>query len=365
MNIGARTLKTGLAVALSVYICMLLNIDPPLFAATSAVVCMQQSLGRSLKNSLEQIVVNIAAIAVGIILGLIIPVLFLSMAIATIIVILFCTKVFKAKKHIVLAIISAIFILASPHEQFLDHALVRSLAIIIGIVIANVINFTIAPPHYQKALVRKLLELNNLAVQGFTDSVNRYLHLNLASEEEIKKKNKQFYHLVEKVEDLYDLYRDEWNLSAGNRNSGGKTKEEHLYKEYLNFNRGLWQRSQDLLFLAEERKVRREEAGEPAISCGFNHIFEMLLNVMFNATTYNQELRKKVEGEESTVYPEPRVWDKLNKIFNEWQEKNPSTYYYMQSLNEVAVISYNIRWFARESSRLLDPEQSDYHQGDL
>ncbi len=78
MNIGARTLKTGLAVAISVYICILLKIDPPLFAATSAVVCLQRSIGKSLKNAFEQVIVNIMAIAVGIILGLTVPALFLS-----------------------------------------------------------------------------------------------------------------------------------------------------------------------------------------------------------------------------------------------------------------------------------------------
>lgn len=354
MNIGARTLKTGLAVALSVYICITLKIEPPLFAATSAVVCMQQSLGKSLRNALEQVIVNIAAIAVGILLGLTIPILFLSMALATIIVIIFCTKVFKAKKQIVLAVISAIFVLASPQEQFIDHAFVRSLAIIIGIVTANVINFSIAPPRYKNALIKMLIKMNTLAVQGFTDSVNRYLHLNMATQEEMEKKNKEFADLLEQAEKLFDLYRDEWNISVWDKSSGEMTKEEQLFKEYMNYNRGLWQRSQDLLFLAEERKMRRVEADDPTISCEFNHIFEMLFNVIFNATSYNQELQKKIKGEEAVLYPEPRVWSKLNRIFNEWQDKNPPTLFYMHSLNEVSVITYNIRWFAKESSRLLN-----------
>lgn len=357
LNIGARTLKTGIAVAVSVYICIFFEIQPPLFAATSAVVCMQQSLGKSLKSALEQIIVNLAAIAVGIILGLTVPVLFLSMAIATILVILFCTKVFKAKKQIVLAVISAIFILASPQDQFIDHAMVRSLAIIIGIVTANIINFAIAPPHYQKTLVNKMIELNNLAIHGFTDSVNRYLYLNVPNPEEVDKHNKEFYSLLAETEKIFALYSDEWNFSISFNQKGSNSKDEAtelLYKEYLAYNRGLWQRAQDIIFLAEERKLRREEADDPTISCEFNHIFEMLFNVIFNATSYNQELQKKIKGEEAEHYPEPRVWSKLNKILNVWQDKNPSTLFYMHALNEVSVITYNIRWFAKESSRLLN-----------
>lgn len=356
MSIGARTLKTGIAVAISVYICLALKIEPPLFAATSAVVCMQQSLGKSLRNALEQVIVNIAAIAVGMILGLTIPVLFLSMAIATVIVILFCTKVFKAKKHIVLAVISAIFILASPREQFIDHAMVRSLAIIIGIVTANVINFTIAPPRYQNTLIDKMINLNNFVLQGFTDSVNRYLHLNVPAQEEIEKQNKEFFGLLKETEKIYDLYRDEWGSSIPfwKRNSDGKSAEEQLYKDYLDYNRGLWQRAQDIIFLAEERRVRREEANFTEVSCEFNQIFDMLFNVIFNATCYNQELQKKIRGEEAELYPEPRVWSKLNNILNAWQDKNPQTLFYMHAMNEVSVITYNIRWFAKESSRLLN-----------
>lgn len=362
MNIGARTLKTGLAVALSVYLCLILDINPPLFAATSAVVCMQQSLGKSIRNALEQVIVNIAAISVGVILGLTIPILFLSMALATIIVIVFCTKIFRAKKHIVLAVISAIFVLASPQEQFLDHALIRSLAILIGIVTANIINFAIAPPHYQQTLINKMIELNNYVVQGFTSSVNRYIHLNVPAGEEVEKHNKEYASLLKETEKIYELYRDEWNLSIPfwGRDAGEKKAEdkiitdEQLYKEYMNYNRGLWQRAQDIIFLAEERKVRRAEANDPEISCEFNHIFEMLFNVVFDATSYNQELQNKIREEATTFYPEPRVWSKLNKIFSEWQDKNPPTLYYMQSLNEVSVITYNIRWFAKESFRLLN-----------
>jgi uncharacterized membrane protein YgaE (UPF0421/DUF939 family) len=121
LSIGARTLKTGLAVALSVYLCILLNIEPPLFAATSAVVCMQQSIGKSLRNAFEQIIVNIMAIGVGMILGMTVPVLFISMAIATIVVILFALKSLQRRPISSWAIISAIFILSSP-RTFLEHA---------------------------------------------------------------------------------------------------------------------------------------------------------------------------------------------------------------------------------------------------
>ncbi|RJE48107.1 MULTISPECIES: aromatic acid exporter family protein [unclassified Dehalobacter] len=356
MNIGARTLKTGLAVAVSVYICILLDIEPSLFAATSAVVCMQQSLGRSFRNALEEIIVNIIAIIVAVAIGLAIPLQFLSMALATIVLIIIFTTVIKVPNQIVLAVISAIFILASPQEQFLSHAVSRSLAILIGLVTANVINLTIAPPRHQKVLEDKLIELNNFAVRMFVDAVNRYLYLNLASEEEMHKNKAEFNSLFQEAENLYDLYRKEWNVLWFGNNKKNPKARKPLYKEYLNYSRGLWQRSQDLLFLAAERKTRREEANDPAVSPEFEHVFEMLHNVMFSATSYNLQLQKKVKGEEAAQFPELRVWSKLHAILNEWQENMPSTSFYYHALIELSVVTYSIRWFAKESSRLLNLE---------
>lgn len=353
MNIGARTLKTSLAVALSVYFCMLLNLEPALFAATSAVVSMQQSIGRSFRDAFEQIVVNLMAIGVGIVLGLMIPVLFISMAISTIIVILCCIKIFNMPNRIVLAVISSIIILASPQDQFLEHAMTRSLVLLVGIVVANLINITISPPHYRKVLEKKVINLNNFVIQAFSDSLNRYMHLNLPTEEEVSKNSEEFFKLFEDAEHLFELYREEWKIPLRNT-PGKKREEEKLLEEYLDYNRGLWQRSQDVLFLAGERKIRREDAPDPEISSEYNRIFEMLLNVMFNASCYNLELQKKIKGEEAQIYPEPRVWKRLNDFINQWHDKNPTTNYYTHALMEVSIITYNIRWFAKESARILN-----------
>jgi len=356
LNIGPRTLKTGIAVALSVYICVALNIEPPLFAAASAVVCMQKSVGKSLSNAIEQILVNVTAVLVAVALGLTIYIQPISMALATIIMIIVCTKIFKVKNQIVLAVITSLFILSSPQEQFLTHAIARSLAILVGLGTANAINLIIAPPHYQNVFIDKLVELNNFAVQHFRDSVSRYIYFNASLENDVEKSKTEFDNLYHQAEKLLDLYQNEWNVSVGSRQSSNNSlsKEEQLYRDYLNYNKGLWQRSLDLIFLAEERKVRREKANAQAVSCEFNHIFEMQVNVLFNAMNYNSELQKKIRGEEVVIYPEPLVWCKLDKIINEWQESTPSTNFYMHALIEISIITYNIRWFAKESTRMLN-----------
>ncbi|NLL52034.1 MAG: hypothetical protein GX248_04945 [Peptococcaceae bacterium] len=361
MNIGARTIKTAIAVALSVYISVLFDVGPAIFAAASAVVCMQQSVGKGFRNGLEQIIVNLLAVVVAVVLGLTIPIEYLSMALATVIMILLCTKVLKTPNHIVLGIMSAIFILSSPHEEFSQHVFTRVLAILIGMAIANIINLIISPPHYREALIAKFIELNNFVVQCFVDSVNKYLYLTPGTEEEMSRNQSHYATLLEETEKLFNLLHYEWNVglfSSKKKHNKHKT-EQQLFKEYLNYNRELWQRSQDLLFLAEERRVRRERANAPAISSEFHNIFEMLVNVIFNATTYNSELQKKIKGEEAVIYPAPRVWSKLNALLTEWLENTPNSNFFMHAWLEVSVVTYNIRWFAKESTRLLNWENND------
>jgi len=358
MNIGARTIKTAIAVALSVYISSFFNVGPSIFAAASSVVCMQQSIGKGFKNGLEQIIVNLLAVAVAVLLGLTIPIDYLSMALATVVMILLCTKVFKVPNQIVLGIMSAIFILSSPHEEFSANAISRILAILIGMSVANIVNFLISPPHYRKALIDKLIELNNFVVQCFVDAVNKYLYLTPDTEGGISKKQSSYSSLLEETERLFDLLRYEWNVGffSSKKKHVREKAEQQLLREYLNYNRGLWQRSQDLLFLAEERRVRRARADAPAVSNEFHNIFEMLVNVIFNATTYHAELQKKIKGEEAVLYPPPRVWSKLNALLTEWQEKTPNSNFFMHAWLEVSVVTYNIRWFAKESTRLLNWE---------
>jgi len=356
VNIGARTLKTSLAVAISVYLCVLLNVGPPLFAAATAVICMQQSVGKGLRNGLEQIIVNTLSALVAIALGLVIPIEYLSMAIATIVMILLCTKLLRAPNQVVLAVMAAILILSSPHDQFISQSASRFLAILIGLTVANIINFTIAPPQYSKLLVEKLSNLNLFTEQAFVDSVNRYLHLTTVPESENIKNQAEFNRLLEEAEELFNLFNYTVNVSIISKKGNKDVAERLLYKEYIKYNQGLWQRSQDLLFLAEERRARRQKANEPPISSEFQNIFEMLLNVVFNATSYNLELRKKIKGEEAIIYPEPHVWSKLNEMLNKWQGKTPSDSFYVHAWLEVSVITYNIRWFAKESTRLLSME---------
>ena len=69
MKIGARILKTGIAVTITMYLCRLLQLEPAFFGAVSAVVNMQPSIFLTVKTAKDQIVVHMIGVGAGLLFG--------------------------------------------------------------------------------------------------------------------------------------------------------------------------------------------------------------------------------------------------------------------------------------------------------
>ena len=64
MVFGARVWKTGIAVALALYISAWLEFTPPVIAAVAAIFAMQPSIYRSWRYFLDQLQTNIIGAAI-------------------------------------------------------------------------------------------------------------------------------------------------------------------------------------------------------------------------------------------------------------------------------------------------------------
>lgn len=354
MLAGARIIKTGLAVALSMLISNYFDIQPAIFAGAATVLNMQPSVGMSFHNALEQILVHFISITIAIACGLTLGNNAIIMGITTIIVIQICIH-FNWRKSLSGGVMAAIFILSSPDAQFIDHALMRSLAIFIGVGVALTVNLTIAPPSYRQPLQRKLFELNTLITDYFNEAVQSFLQLNIPSQNEMEKRQEQVEHLFREVQKLYKLYNYDIGPHTFDQNNL-QDKISKYFDEYLTYNKGLWQRTRDILFLSHERKERRKEAGDQPISPEFQEILDLLSDAQALFLSYNEELKNKLEGKDAIHLEEPHIWSKLDKILNNWHNQFPSGSYYLHALIEVSLITYKIRWAAKESSRLLATE---------
>jgi uncharacterized membrane protein YgaE (UPF0421/DUF939 family) len=350
MITGARVFKTGLAVTISIYACLFLNIETTIFAATAAVLNLQPSLGKSLHTALEQILIHAFSISIAIIFGLTIGGHPLTMGLSTIIVILISNRL-KWHSGMSGGIMATIFVLASPPDQFLNHAFIRSLSIFIGVVSALFVNTIIAPPRYEVPLSQKLLELNHFIFQTFSQAVQNYMQLIVLTPASIKELNKEAARLFQDVHHYYELYQHD----LGSAQDESKIAKLDFYQEYLTYNKGLWQRTKDIFFLSQERITRRDKAGRSLpVSEEFQQILQLISGTLELLTHHNQELQKKITGETPAHVEEPHIWSKLDTILDQWHDNFSSNGYYHHALIEVALITYKIRWAAKEAVHLLD-----------
>lgn len=351
MPIGARVLKTGLAVCLSLFICKLLKLDPPLFAAAAAVLNLQPALGLSFINAREQLTIHFLSIGIAITIGLLLGGNPLTSGLAAIAVILICNRL-KLRTGIASGVMAAIFILASPEELFINHAAVRSATILIGVGMALLINLTIARPNYMRPLRTKLLELNDQVSQSFSRAVQCFFSLDIPSAEELGNETQKTEKLFREAQKLHELFLADAGplLAAQNEDDKG----HRLFHEYLAYNRGLWQRTKDVYFLAEERRERRKKAGDHPVSPEFQEIITLLQNTLELFVRHNNELKEKVERGVVFSAEDPHIWRGLDEIINRWYDRFPAGSYYLHALIEISIVTYKIRWAAKESVRLLN-----------
>jgi uncharacterized membrane protein YgaE (UPF0421/DUF939 family) len=233
--------------------------------------------------------------------------------------------------------------------------LIRSLAIFVGVSVALIVNFTIAPPRYRQPLQKKLLELNCLVSKYFNEAVQSFLSLDIPSSDLMEEQKNSVEKLFRESQKLYKLYCVDIGPLTLDSNSD-QEKISKYYDEYLSYNKGLWQRARDILFLSQERKQRRKQAGDHPISSEFQEI----LNLLSEAQTYflnrNEELRNKLYGQKVQHMEEQHIWRKLDKILNNWHNKFPSGSYSLHALIEISLITYKIRWAAKEAIQLLDTD---------
>jgi len=360
---GARVIKTGIAVALSMLICDIFHVQPAIFAGATAVLTLQPSLGKSFNNALELILTQFIAITIAIILGMTIGGNPLVMGFSTILVILICNR-FKWRSSISGGIMATIFVLGSPPDEFLTQAIIRSIVIFIGAISGLVVNVALAPPHYEMPLRMKLIMLNKFIFQNFKQVIQNYVQLTLPTPKALAELEKEIGKLFKEVHDYYDLYKHDLGIAKDNEQANRKMNAQ-LYSDYLTYNKGLWQRTKDIFFLAEERSKRRKETGDQPISEDFQQILHLINNSLELFGLYNQELQEKIAGKTTKYVDEPHIWSKLEAIINQWQwhsqNHNEAYYLHVHALIEVSLITHKIRWAAKESALMLDQDNDNHH----
>lgn len=355
MVIGARTIKTGLAVATALFICKVINIEPASFAAITAVVNMQPSVSKSLNNAWEQIGVHLLAVAFSLVIGLLFGTNPIFIGAMVVFLILFCNWI-GWSGAINMGIVSIIFILGSPREAFLINALSRSLCIFIGLGIALLINRVLAPPRYKLRLLNSLNSLLLLSSDYFLDSLNTFIHAgNLTSYQ--KSDPEELNKMLDDVSNLYELAREELTVKDS----------PPFIERSLEICRGFIERGQSINRMTAQRVKRRQETYSPAELKVITAEFQETLDVMSLGyeklgrliTSLNQGITEKKSMGSYTEDIE--YWELFDKAVDDWNRK-VSGVFYLRALMEISVVATELRWANRRTITLLNMIHKQQHK---
>jgi uncharacterized membrane protein YgaE (UPF0421/DUF939 family) len=202
MTIGARVLKTGLVVAVALWLGQLVGLESPLIAAISAIFTIQPSIYRSWMQILEQVQTNAlgAIIAIGAVF--LIGNTPITVGVVCIGVILLCIRL-KMEEAIALTLVTVVVIMEAQGQGWM-LAWDRLAAILTGMVSAFAVNITIAPPRHRDRFLKHVQEAQALLSRLLRTVVSNELKENVHREEQNHLKSK-----LRKLDEFYDLFAEE------------------------------------------------------------------------------------------------------------------------------------------------------------
>ncbi|WP_378952856.1 aromatic acid exporter family protein [Pelosinus sp. sgz500959] len=350
MKIGARVIKTGIAVAITMFLCKFFGFDPAFFGAVSAVINIQPSIFLTLRAARDQILVHILGVLAGFFFGYFLGVNPFS---AGLIVILLIPIYIRLRLHsgITMGIVAALFVLSSSTEEFLIHALSRTGVIFVGLGSAMLVNVLLWPPKYNKLLKEKLRQSNEASVLYFCRAVQDYVGLTSREIHMDLEQKKRVYKLNKEARMLLDLLSRERHVVS---DSSEPREWISLAEKLIDYNESITKKGDRIFDLLPMRLERRIKSGAPPISDEFKAILEILESGCTIVIRVNGKIMSViVDG--GTAIPEKiseDYWESLTKAIEQWQSKLTDSYY-LHGLLEVAVTANEIKWATRQAKILL------------
>lgn len=155
---GARILKTGMAVTLSLYLSVLLQFSSPVGAAIAAIFAMQPSIYRSWRYFLDQIQTSTMGAILALLGGMLLSNEPIAVGLVCILVIMISMKMNRADT-IGLTLVTVISVMEASGQW--EFALTRFLLTLTGIVSAFLINITVFPPKPRKQYIQQIENVFN------------------------------------------------------------------------------------------------------------------------------------------------------------------------------------------------------------
>ncbi|GIQ61575.1 hypothetical protein PACILC2_01430 [Paenibacillus cisolokensis] len=141
MTIGARVLKTGMAVALAIYLSGLIGFPSPIIAAVAAIFTIQPSVYRSWQQIAEQFQANIVGAGIALAAGLMFGHTPIAVGLVCIVVITLSIR-FKMESVIGLTLVTVVAVMEANSQSW-SFAVERFLMVLTGMGAAFAVNILI------------------------------------------------------------------------------------------------------------------------------------------------------------------------------------------------------------------------------
>ncbi|WP_409304407.1 FUSC family protein [Peribacillus sp. SCS-155] len=225
MKLGARIIKTGIAIVLALYLSQLLELPSPVFAGIAAIFAIQPTIYRSYQSVLEQIQGNLVGAFIAVLFVLLFGNHIFIIGLAVIIVITINLKL-KMQNTMTLAIVTVIAIMESQQENFLEFASIRFGTILLGIMSSFIVNLVFIPPKYETKFYSQISDT--------TEDILKWIRISTrhASEHTLLKKDiDRLKDKLLKLEQIYSMYKEERYYLK--RDSLTKSRKLVVYRQML------------------------------------------------------------------------------------------------------------------------------------
>ena len=213
MKIGARVLKTGLAITLSIYLStLIIPENSAALAAIAAVTTTAPSVKKSFEMFKQRILANIIGGVVAVIMQLSLGSSPVSAGIGSILLITVLNAL-KLSDVLTLAVITLVAIMSSiTDDPIYISAGYRVLETLIGVTVSFLINMIIHPPKYEQRFHQSIMDTCNELIVILRASLRKNIDFTIMGKD-IEWANKS----MAEIDSLYDLLHDELILSKQRR----------------------------------------------------------------------------------------------------------------------------------------------------
>jgi uncharacterized membrane protein YgaE (UPF0421/DUF939 family) len=304
LTLGPRILKTGISVALALFICTIFNLEPAVFAGVAAIFTVQPSIYRSWKQILDQLKTNTLGAAIALFMIYFIGRDPFTIGIVMIIVIMICMKM-KMESSISLTLVTVLAIMGAPGEEDFTFAINRFGIILIGMGSAFLVNLLILPPKYKKNYRDK--------VQSVFQNMSLLIRTAISNE----MTEKSFQTDMEKLKDDIKSLEETFNILNEERENMSKLNPQDI-RELVVFKQMLKtiQQGEEVLQVIEEHYF------QSASDENENELFDQQLEELIKyheliLLKYDQKIKKEDELTETIISESGTFLEKIMAIYRE------------------------------------------------